>query len=145
MDAFCTALAERRGRTVELVAVEFGGELTGLWVPMADADVVFYEQATTPVHQQHIQLHEIGHLLCDHPHAPGAEAFRRLMPHLDLDRLDRLLARAGYQDAAEQEAEWFARAVGWDIVQYRSPFPPGTTPEQAAALARAARTFGSPG
>jgi hypothetical protein len=145
MDAFCTHLVQRRDRAIELVPAALGGDLTGLWVPLADADLVFFEQATTPLHQVHIQLHEIGHLLCDHPHAPGAETFRRLMPHLDLDRLERLLARAGYQEDAEREAEWFARAVGCGILRYRSPLPPDATPEEAAALTRAARTLGSPG
>ena len=144
MDAFCTHLVQCRGRAIELVPAALGGDLTGLWVPMAGADVVFYEQATTPLHQQHIQLHEIGHLLCDHPHAPGAETLRRLMPHLDLDRLEYLLARSGYEEAAEREAEWFARAVGSGVLRYRSPLQPDATPEEAAALARAARAFGSP-
>ncbi len=38
----------------------------GLWLGTDNADYVFYEARTAPLHREHIILHEIGHVLCDH-------------------------------------------------------------------------------
>lgn len=142
MADFCAQLARHRGRPIDLVAVGLGGQISGLWVPMPETDVVFYEQAATPLHRRHIQLHEIGHLLCDQPHPDRAQALQELMPDLDLTRMERLMARAGYGDAVERDVERFARTVG------RLALRPGTctvdaTTEQVEALARAEHAFGA--
>jgi Zn-dependent peptidase ImmA (M78 family) len=65
--ALCARLAERRGRAIRLVPypIETPGPF-GLWFMTDSADVVFYQQETTRPHQDHIILHEIGHIIAEH-------------------------------------------------------------------------------
>lgn len=83
----------------------------GLWLGTEDADFVFYEARTAPLHREHIILHEIGHMLADHHHAAdtgidgGLEGLLSdLHPHL----IKRLMARTSYTTIEEQEAEMLA-------------------------------------
>ncbi|MFD6939062.1 MAB_1171c family putative transporter [Streptomyces goshikiensis] len=39
----------------------------GIRLETPDADLLFYEEATSPLHQNHILAHEISHIICDHP------------------------------------------------------------------------------
>ncbi|WP_162562076.1 ImmA/IrrE family metallo-endopeptidase [Salinispora vitiensis] len=38
----------------------------GLWVTTATKDYIAFERQTSPAHQDHIVLHELGHILCGH-------------------------------------------------------------------------------
>ncbi|GGN76972.1 hypothetical protein GCM10010112_49600 [Actinoplanes lobatus] len=64
----CARLAERRGRPIRLVAhpITVPGPF-GLWFMTESMDVIFYQSETTRPHQDHIILHEIGHIIAEHP------------------------------------------------------------------------------
>lgn len=64
----CERIGARRGKPVVLMAtpMAMGGGLCGLWMGTAKGDHVFYEQDTSPLHQQHIVFHELGHILRQH-------------------------------------------------------------------------------
>ncbi len=86
----------------------------GLWLGTEEADYVFYEARTAPVHREHIILHEIGHVLCDHHRivtdGDDGPAARLLGdPHPGLVR--RLMARTSYTTTEEQEAEMIASLI----------------------------------
>jgi hypothetical protein len=145
MTMLCAALADRRHRAIDFVPVGFGStQISGLWVAGKHTDLIFYERDTTPLHQQHIQLHEIGHMLSDHPHATGPDTgwMAQLMPLLDVARLDALMARNGYDSDHEVDAEWFAREMG--ARARLVPRPRRPSPGLHDALARALRAFGRP-
>jgi hypothetical protein len=76
----CGLLARRRSRPIRLVAhpIKVPGPF-GLWFTTPSMDVIFYQRETTRPHQDHI-LHEIGHLIADHPSArrPGDAHVERL-------------------------------------------------------------------
>ncbi|MFE2720785.1 hypothetical protein [Kitasatospora sp. NPDC059327] len=83
------------------------------------ADYIGYAVDTTALHQQHIVLHEIGHLLCGHtgssgstggPDGPGLSVTvsRALAPRLPEELVRRVLGRSVYTERQEQEAELFA-------------------------------------
>src|SRR6185436_10468256 len=38
----------------------------GVWLSLPEVDYVFYEPETSQLHREHIILHELGHLLCEH-------------------------------------------------------------------------------
>ncbi|MDT0310452.1 regulator component [Streptomyces sp. DSM 44917] len=105
----------------------------GLWVGTDDADFVFYETRTAPLHREHIILHEIGHMLAGHPNTPlgevGSEhqddgpggahdqragdngldgALESLLSGLQPHLIKRLMARTSYTTVEEQEAEMLA-------------------------------------
>lgn len=111
--ALCEQVAERRGRPIRLVPMDGLSGVCGLWVATATADLIFYERVTTPPHQEHIILHELGHVLCDHHRASSAlgAQVKELMPSLDPAMVRRVLGRAGYTSDEEREAELLASMI----------------------------------
>jgi hypothetical protein len=113
-DAMILWIEGLRGRPLilkELPQQAAGAGACGLWLATDTADFVFYERRTAPLHQEHIILHEIGHMLFGHHDAglSGVDGgvgslLTDLQPHL----IKRLMARASYATVQEQEAEMFA-------------------------------------
>ncbi|WP_161784530.1 hypothetical protein [Actinokineospora spheciospongiae] len=122
--ALCARVAERRGRPIRLVPMAGLTGVCGMWVATDTADLIFHESDTTPPHRDHIVLHELAHLLCDHRISiPLADQARALLPDLDPDVVRRVLGRAGragHAGAEEREAEHLAY-----LIRHREA--PGTT------------------
>ncbi|MET7992932.1 hypothetical protein ABZU76_18775 [Amycolatopsis sp. NPDC005232] len=124
----CERLGERRGRPIRLMAypLEVPGPF-GCWIATASADYIFFQQETTKAHQDHIILHELGHLLADHE--PGGDAepadFLRgpAVESLDGDAVRRALRRTSYDEAHEWEAETVATIIlEWaSVLNYTIP------------------------
>ncbi|GLY39822.1 hypothetical protein Amsp01_058450 [Amycolatopsis sp. NBRC 101858] len=112
--ALCAALGKRRGRPIRLLPLPGLSEVCGLWIATDTTDLIAYESNTSAPHQDHIVLHEIGHMLCDHYPATltPAEQMRLLLPSLDPAMVRRVLGRAGYSSVEEREAEFFATMLG---------------------------------
>ncbi|WP_405487049.1 hypothetical protein [Streptomyces sp. NBC_00096] len=105
LDGLCDRIAEQRGRPIRLhplpkEAAESG--VCGLWVGTASVDYVFYEAQTTPLHREHIVLHEIGHILFGH-HSLEAEEAGGDVPTV--------LGRTNYTTRQEREAEMLASMI----------------------------------
>ncbi|MER5772646.1 hypothetical protein ABT122_33390, partial [Streptomyces sp. NPDC001985] len=65
--ALCARLAERRGRPVVLRFVDFPPQTaSGLYLDMADRDVICVQAGTHPVHQLIIFGHEVWHMVAGH-------------------------------------------------------------------------------
>jgi hypothetical protein len=124
IQALCRELAAKNGRRIYLhpFPPELGGEdmPCGVWVATAVADHIFFEQNTSQYHQNHIILHEIGHMLCSH--TMGTVAASLLDGSADLGRDGAVtgeLQRTRYTDRQEREAELVAsmilsRVMRWD-------------------------------
>ena len=112
-EAFCRTLSEERHRPIILHPLHIGGGLYGAWVPTATTDLIFFEQDTSVLHQQHICLHELSHLICGHESEAAADArFASLLfPHLDPDAVRRMLKRAAHSSDQELEAETLASLI----------------------------------
>jgi hypothetical protein len=109
----CARLARRRGRPIRLVAhpIKVPGPF-GLWFMTASMDVIFYQRETTRPHQDHIILHEIGHLVADHPSDEGDDqAWEALTPEERPAQPQRALRRTCYDSAYEREAELIATYI----------------------------------
>lgn len=114
IDTFCDALARRRGRRILRVPIAAPGTgIWGMWVATANADVIFFQGSTTPLHREHIVLHEVSHMLCDHQPsaATPADWAPMLLPSLDPAMVRRVLARSGYHEQQEREAELLASLI----------------------------------
>lgn len=121
VENFIHHLEQRRGRNILRVSYDFHPGLTGLWIPAETTDYIFYAQFTHPIHQIHIVLHEIAHMLLKH----------------DTLRIDQLLtptlieifhhlhdveypSSANFRDdSQEQEAEAFVYLIQQRIVAAR--------------------------
>lgn len=124
--AFCVELGRRRGRLIHLCPTDGDHPPFGLWLAGETADYVFYERRTSTLHRDHIILHEISHLLCDH--AAGGLLDQPyaalLLPNLDTETIRRVLGRTGYSLEEEREAELLASLI---LRQAKddAPAPPG--------------------
>jgi Zn-dependent peptidase ImmA (M78 family) len=113
----CRKLGEQRGRPIRLVEhpIPVPGPF-GVWIATETADYVLYQQHTSRSHQDHIVLHEIGHMIAGHRGEeqdneiiegllPGAEpgAARKAVPTL--------MSRTSYDDEHELEAETVATII----------------------------------
>ncbi|WP_344327553.1 ParH-like protein [Kitasatospora putterlickiae] len=108
--ALTEALARRRGRPIELIPLSGPVHAPcGALVSTDRADYIGYPVDTTALHQQHIVLHEIGHLLCGHTGGGlAASAAEALLPRLPGELVHRVLGRSAYSERQEQEAELVA-------------------------------------
>lgn len=122
-------VAVRRERPITLVPMSCDdGGVLGLWVATKTGDMIFYEQNTTPPHQEHIILHELSHVLCNHypTQLSSTEHMRLLLPDLDPRMVQRILGRTAYLAVEEQEAELLATLIR-HRAQRESVHGPSTT------------------
>ena len=125
--AFCDLVAIRRERPIELRPVVTHAGPWGLWAASDSTDYIFYESDTSPLHQEHIILHEVSHLICGHQPvlANKEDLLSELFPDLSPDTVRRVLGRFTYSRAEEREAEVLASVLLERISARR---PRGTPP-----------------
>ncbi|MFF5493438.1 toxin-antitoxin system, toxin component [Streptomyces aquilus] len=110
--ALCEAMSRRRGRPVHFRTSAFPvGTASGLWLDMADQDLVVVEERTAPDHQLVILGHELWHMQAGHSshHVEGAAvAARMLSDDGDLRAaVLKVAARSRFDQEDEKEAERF--------------------------------------
>ncbi|MEU7556493.1 toxin-antitoxin system, toxin component [Streptomyces sp. NPDC044571] len=152
----CAAYGRRRGGQ-RPVTFRFAGfppdTASGLWLQMADRDLLVIEEHTRPEHQLVIACHELWHVeegACDR-HGPGPAVAARLTgPGADLGRLlgadaglggvvRQAAARAAGEDPAEIQAETFGLYLG----KILKTFLPAPCEEQfPEAIERIKTSFG---
>ncbi|QHC21392.1 hypothetical protein GR130_08065 [Streptomyces sp. GS7] len=129
VEVLCQQLGERRGRPIRLVAhpLPMPGPF-GVWIATDSADYILYQQETSKTHQDHIILHEVGHILADHQGVDtGDEFLQTAMPELSPGMVTRALRRTSYDEAHERQAELVATIIlEWASVLDR------VTPRQAS-------------
>ncbi len=103
----CARLGRSLGRDIRLMPEsDFAGQPSGLLISTAEADIVCYAGRTTPLHQAHIALHEISHLVLGHCSAGDIESLARLLlPGTDARLIRHILGRQGYAAPEERAAE----------------------------------------
>ena len=112
----CRSVSIGRGRPLHVRGIS--GPSTrarpcGIWIATGDDDWIFVDQQTSPLHRQHIVLHELAHMLCGHAAAelPENDMLGRLFPDLSLDMVKTVLSRSSYQSEFEREAELLASLI----------------------------------
>jgi hypothetical protein len=121
-------LAERRGRPIRLQLVDMADDSPcGVWVALADTDYIFIERRTSSLHQHHIGLHEVAHMLLEHTGGEllSDDLLRRLFPDLDPTVVRSALGRTGYTAKQERDAEKVAFRILTKIKRF-APLPDDT-------------------
>ncbi|MDX2856171.1 hypothetical protein [Streptomyces scabiei] len=136
VDELCQALSRRRGRPLYLREAPLPKPgPSGMWVEYEDYDVILYQQETTRLHQDHIKLHEIGHILVAEdeeaaareaagetaPEAPTVdpdeetavfvEGWATMLPVFDPATIKRMARRCSYEDGEECSVELVATII----------------------------------
>jgi hypothetical protein len=117
VDALCQVISAQRGRPLHVHPLDLptssGLNACGMWIATDVADHVFVEHRTSRFHQEHIILHEIGHMLCDHVTedlpAGLTEALRG--GEVDSGLARQVLARTSYTTGQEKDAELVASLI----------------------------------
>lgn len=148
IEELCGRLGRHRGREIHLVSSPMPtNQAFGLWIGTSAADYIFYQCRTTRPHQVHIVLHELGHMLADHPSDEAADlseldavsaalagdnvgddVLTQLMPTLppEMARAELRRRRRRYDSEEEREAELVATIVReWSFVlDHAAPWAP---------------------
>ncbi|MDQ2789506.1 MAG: hypothetical protein M3Y73_07305 [Actinomycetota bacterium] len=113
INQFLDRLERHRGRDIDLCAIACSvGDSCGAWQQHPDHDVIAYAENTSAFHQDHIILHEVGHMISQHRGRcvlSEGEA-QRVAPDLAPAALAHLLDRTTGQ-AEEREAETIAALI----------------------------------
>jgi hypothetical protein len=98
VDELISRVAAHRGRPIDLRAVSMPTESPyGMWLPDADRDLIIFERNTSGLHQEHLKLHEVGHVLLNHPPTTAVLSpliVQALWPDLDPAVVTQVLQRA---------------------------------------------------
>lgn len=129
VEDFCALLADKRGRALYLHPMPHrpvAAIACGVWIGTANADHIFFEDNTSRFHRDHIILHEVGHILCDHrlTGSSSDDLVSLLVARFDQTLVERTLTRAGYTEEQEQVAEMVATLLR-EITAARAPHSPG--------------------
>ncbi|WP_346342624.1 hypothetical protein [Streptomyces sp. SID685] len=102
----------------------------GVWISTGACDYIVYQRETTKSHQDHIILHEVGHILAGHDSDDGDEdLWALMMPDIDPQAIRRALRRTSYDQDHEREAELVATIIlQWASVLNRVAPPQATDP-----------------
>jgi hypothetical protein len=120
LEGFADWLEQLRGQPILFVPRSLPGTLFGAWLACDGCDFVFYEEKTAPVHQAHIRLHEMAHMLCGHAtvHVSRGQ-IEVLLQQLGEDReASNLLLRSVHSDAAELESEILASLIQEQVLRH---------------------------
>lgn len=143
VDELCRRLGERRGRPLRLVPypLPVPGPF-GLWIGTDSADYILYQQETSKAHQDHIVLHEVGHILADHDSDECDDDISSMVtPDVLRGAVHRALRRTSYDEEHEREAELVATiTLEWAAVLDRIAPDPASDP----SLRRIQTALGDP-
>lgn len=111
--AFVEKLARHRGRRIELIPIHARPATPcGILLATDRADYLCYAVNTSPLHREHILLHEAGHLVCGHTGPSTSDMIpAALLPHLSGELVRRVLCRHSFDDVQERQAELFASLI----------------------------------
>lgn len=133
VNEFLDGLERFQGHDIDLCAVVWlPGESTGAWQHYPDHDVIAYAANTSPLHQDLIILHEVGHLVSNHRGrcVLSEEEAQRRAPDLAPAAFAHLLDRVNGA-TEEHEAEMMATMILARTTKRNRRRPPGARADLA--------------
>ena len=127
IERFITWLEQTTGRNIYLLGVRMPAGMYGAWISDAEHphEYIFYDDTVPPLHQGHIQLHELSHFICQHRTyqvtSRGIQDVlrairRRVMPE---SMAESARFRAANSKEEEVEAETLAMLIQNRVIQYQ--------------------------
>lgn len=144
INEFLDRLEHHRGRAIDLCAVSWSaGTSSGAWQQRRDHDVIAYAANTSGFHQDHIILHEIGHMISQHRGrcVLSEDEAQRIAPGLAPAAFAHLLDRST-TEAEEHEAEMIASLIHQQVREPRQVATDVTPEAVAQRLTRVEDIFG---
>ncbi len=132
-------LSHQRNRPIHVIPTALGaGEACGIWLATDTVDIIVVESDTTAFHQDHIIAHELAHMLCAHSDILGPErdGMTSLFPHLDVQRIIKILGRTSYPTEDEEAAEIVASLILERVTRPAMEFKWTVPSDDAATVAR---------
>jgi hypothetical protein len=120
VDGFVEWVEQQRERPIVFLPQALPSPIFGAWVKGHDRDVIVFETDTSAIHQTHIKLHEMAHMLCDHPTVELEEEEIQILfrgANVDLE-LQPLLLRSQHSDENEREAEMLTSLIQKRVLRH---------------------------
>ena len=116
MEGFRKYLEECTGYSIEFVPWTMRSAVSGSWIVSSDGrGFIFFDANTPTIHQSHIQLHEMSHVICGHP---PANADDLLKGGVGGEALESFLLRAVHPQEIDLEAEVMAALIQERVLHY---------------------------
>lgn len=129
IEAFCEALAERRGRRIVIRQLPDARGLKGpcgLWLSFRNEDHIWHAPATSQRHRTQVILHEIGHMILQHAKDFEASSLMKaLPPEISPARVQAVFGRSDYVTEQEMDAE-LAASILHDVIDTLPSAPPAS-------------------
>jgi hypothetical protein len=138
----CRQVGELRGRPIQRLSMSLpAGGPSGLWAATHDVDYIVFEERAGPLHQEHIVLHELGHILWDHEATLVEAGHFPMLTQLDPVVVRQVLGRNRYSAAEEQQAELVASLILERMTDRSAQDVWEAPPETAGVVHRLERSF----
>lgn len=132
LQSFAQWVATKRRREMRCIGWRLPASISGVWLATEETDFVFYEIHTPVIHQIHIQLHELAHIICNHKTLAlnlatgiGREEILQYLTgafttqHRQNQPIEQLLLRSVHDNQEEQEAELLSALIQQRITRDR--------------------------
>lgn len=123
---FIHAIEQLHGRQILFIPWEMPPNLYGAWISNTAAPIefIFFNTRISPILQTHTKLHEIGHLVHNHPTLRvSPEKLKEMLQEENLQTFQNALKRSREnegKEVLEREAENFARGIVANVITQAS-------------------------
>ena len=116
VDDFVLAVHRDRSRPIQLLSHDLGGDSpSGMWIATESTDYVVFPADASASERTAIICHEVAHMLLGHQAEArfdrAAQLVEMVAPNVDPTTARRFLARHGYAEAVEADAEELATVL----------------------------------
>lgn len=122
IESFIRWVGGLRGREIYSTPWEMPAGMFGVWISGKDfpSEYIFYRSTAPPIHQIHIQVHELAHVLLGHPtlRLSRKEIVAALQGEIDLPFDDVVLLRSTKKSEIEREAETLASLIQEKVIHH---------------------------
>lgn len=127
IERFVSWLETRTNRKIFLLAVKMPIDMYGAWISDAERphEYIFYDSSVPPLHQGHIQLHELSHFICEHETLKVAgNDLQAILQAIQSGKMPPCVAQSALlrtpnSDEDEIEAETLAMMIQSRVIQHK--------------------------